>query len=79
VGQFAKAQRARIVSAITRTRPAKAAVPDGRVADGHSHFSVDRSGEFERLCEESPEAMKGALARHDVILRDAVEGHGVRS
>jgi predicted ATPase/class 3 adenylate cyclase len=29
-----------------------------------------------RLWEEHPEAMKGALARHDVILRDAVEGHG---
>jgi predicted ATPase/class 3 adenylate cyclase len=29
-----------------------------------------------RLWEESPEAMKGALARHDVILREAVEGHG---
>src|SRR6266545_1123325 len=28
-----------------------------------------------RLWEEHPEAMKGALARHDVILRDAVEGH----
>lgn len=26
-----------------------------------------------RLWEEHPEAMKGALARHDVILRDAVE------
>jgi class 3 adenylate cyclase len=29
-----------------------------------------------RLWEEHPEVMKGALARHDVILRDAVEGHG---
>ena len=29
-----------------------------------------------RLWEEHPEAMKGALARHDQILRDAVEGHG---
>jgi predicted ATPase/class 3 adenylate cyclase len=29
-----------------------------------------------RLWEEHPEAMKGALARHDGILRDAVEGHG---
>ena len=29
-----------------------------------------------RLWEEHPEAMKGALARHDVILRDAVEGQG---
>jgi predicted ATPase/class 3 adenylate cyclase len=29
-----------------------------------------------RLWEEHPEAMKGALARHDVILRDAVEGRG---
>jgi class 3 adenylate cyclase len=28
-----------------------------------------------RLWEEHPEAMKSALARHDVILRDAVEGH----
>ncbi len=27
-----------------------------------------------RLWEEHPEAMKGALARHDEILRDAVEG-----
>jgi predicted ATPase/class 3 adenylate cyclase len=31
-----------------------------------------------RLWEEHPEAMKGALARHDVILRDAVEGQGGR-
>jgi predicted ATPase/class 3 adenylate cyclase len=31
-----------------------------------------------RLWEEHPEAMKGALARHDQILRDAVEGHGGR-
>jgi predicted ATPase/class 3 adenylate cyclase len=29
-----------------------------------------------RLWEEHPEGMKGALARHDVILRDAVECHG---
>jgi predicted ATPase/class 3 adenylate cyclase len=29
-----------------------------------------------RLWEEHPEAMKGALARHDEILRGAVEGHG---
>jgi predicted ATPase/class 3 adenylate cyclase len=29
-----------------------------------------------RLWEEHPEAMKSALERHDVILRDAVEGHG---
>jgi predicted ATPase/class 3 adenylate cyclase/tetratricopeptide (TPR) repeat protein len=29
-----------------------------------------------RMWEEHPEAMKGALARHDQILRDAVEGHG---
>jgi predicted ATPase/class 3 adenylate cyclase/tetratricopeptide (TPR) repeat protein len=29
-----------------------------------------------RLWEEHPEAMKGALARHDQILRDAVEVHG---
>jgi predicted ATPase/class 3 adenylate cyclase len=29
-----------------------------------------------RLWEEYPEAMKGALARHDVILRDAVGDHG---
>ena len=28
------------------------------------------------LWEEHPEAMKRALARHDRILRDAVEGHG---
>ena len=28
-----------------------------------------------RLWEEHPEAMKGALARHDELLRDAVEGH----
>jgi class 3 adenylate cyclase len=28
-----------------------------------------------RLWEEHPEAMKGALARHDGILRDAVESH----
>jgi predicted ATPase/class 3 adenylate cyclase len=28
-----------------------------------------------RLWEDHPEAMKGALARHDAILRDAVEGH----
>jgi len=28
-----------------------------------------------RLWEEHPEAMKGALARHDVILRDPVKGH----
>ena len=28
-----------------------------------------------RLWEEHPEAMKGALARHDEILRDAVESH----
>jgi predicted ATPase/class 3 adenylate cyclase/tetratricopeptide (TPR) repeat protein len=28
-----------------------------------------------RMWEEHPEAMKGALARHDAILRDAVEGH----
>jgi hypothetical protein len=28
-----------------------------------------------RLGEEHPEAMKGALARHDEILRDAVESH----
>jgi predicted ATPase/class 3 adenylate cyclase len=29
-----------------------------------------------RLWEQHPEAMKGALARHDVILRDAVQGRG---
>jgi len=29
-----------------------------------------------RLWEEHPEAMKAALARHDAILRDAVEAHG---
>lgn len=29
-----------------------------------------------RLWEVHPEAMHGALARHDGILRDAVEGHG---
>src|SRR5262245_29487692 len=29
-----------------------------------------------RLWEHEPEAMRGALARHDVILRDAVEAHG---
>jgi predicted ATPase/class 3 adenylate cyclase/DNA-binding SARP family transcriptional activator len=29
-----------------------------------------------RLWEEHPETMKDALARHDAILRDAVEGHG---
>src|SRR5688500_278315 len=29
-----------------------------------------------RLWEEHPEAMKGALARHDEILREAVESHG---
>ncbi|MCJ7672426.1 MAG: adenylate/guanylate cyclase domain-containing protein [Acidimicrobiia bacterium] len=29
-----------------------------------------------RLWEAHPEAMKGTLARHDEILRDAVEGHG---
>ena len=29
-----------------------------------------------RLWEENPEAMRAALARHDEILRDTVEGHG---
>jgi class 3 adenylate cyclase len=29
-----------------------------------------------RLWEEHPEAMKSALARHDTILREAVEAHG---
>ena len=29
-----------------------------------------------RLWEEHPEAMKTALARHDAILRGAIEGHG---
>jgi class 3 adenylate cyclase len=29
-----------------------------------------------RLWEEHPEAMKAALARHDVILREAVKAHG---
>jgi class 3 adenylate cyclase len=29
-----------------------------------------------RLWEEHPEAMKAALARHDEILRDAIESHG---
>ena len=29
-----------------------------------------------RLWEEHPEAMQGALARHDEILRDAIEAHG---
>jgi predicted ATPase/class 3 adenylate cyclase len=29
-----------------------------------------------RLWEEHPEAMKGALARHDEILRDVIESHG---
>ena len=29
-----------------------------------------------RLWQDHPEAMKAALARHDVIVRDAIEGHG---
>ncbi len=29
-----------------------------------------------RLWQEHPEAMKGALARHDVIVRDVIEGRG---
>jgi class 3 adenylate cyclase len=29
-----------------------------------------------RLWQEHPEAMKGALARHDVIVRDVIEAHG---
>ena len=29
-----------------------------------------------RLWEEHPEAMRPALARHDEILRDAIEAHG---
>jgi len=35
-----------------------------------------------RLWEEQPEAMRGALARHDVIVRDAIEacsGHVVKT
>src|SRR5437879_9465047 len=29
-----------------------------------------------RLWEQSPEAMRGAMARHDAVLRVAIEGHG---
>ena len=29
-----------------------------------------------KLWEQSPESMRGALARHDAILREAIEGHG---
>ena len=29
-----------------------------------------------RLWQEHPDAMQGALARHDVVVREAIEGHG---
>jgi len=38
-------------------------------------LSTDLEGST-RLWEAYPEAMKDALARHDTILRNAVEGHG---
>ena len=48
-----------------------AEVPSGTV----TFLFTDIEGST-RLWQEHPEAMKAALARHDVIVRDAIEGHG---
>ncbi|TMK56635.1 MAG: adenylate/guanylate cyclase domain-containing protein, partial [Actinobacteria bacterium] len=47
------------------------ALPSGTV----TFLFTDLEGST-RLWEDHPEAMKGALARHDELIRDAIEGHG---
>jgi class 3 adenylate cyclase len=52
-----------------------ASVKDGPPTGTVTFLFTDLEGST-RLWEEHPEAMKAALARHDSILREAVEAHG---